>query len=308
MPEYPFDDLISGRPETERARITEEAVSAYLDGELGAFAADLDLPLGDVQHRLERWPGFAVRRAELQAARTSLRSEPASPALDELTRRRLLAGATRVTEATDTTIPDRPGRSRNRWVALSAAAAVLVVAGAVAVLRDHGGGTSRTAADAPTVAAVGYVGDLGDVSDPNTLRAAVADHLGTRGKAVAGSDSTPATTTTMPATPEATKTPSESLGLASGSTAGTPPGGITGDASSSAKQATPADAQEQADRCAASIVKENAPGRTVLLTAIGVYRGQSAAVVTIRRGQRTVTFIADLATCAVVGGQAGGSG
>lgn len=305
MLEYPFDDLIPGRPETERARITDEAVSAYLDGELGAFAADLDLPLGDVRHRLERWPGVAVRRAELQAARTSLRSEPAPPALDELTRRRLLAGATRVT---DTTIPDRPGRSRNRWVALSAAAAVLVVVGAVAVLRDHGGGTSRTAADAPTVAAVGYVGDLGDVSDPNTLRAAVADHLGTRGKAVAGSDSTPATTTTMPAAPEATKTQSERPDLASGSTPSTPPGGTTGDASSSAKRATPADAQEQADSCAASIVKENAPGRTVLLTATGVYRGQPAAVVTIRRGQRTVTFIADLATCAVVGGQAGGSG
>ena len=310
MPEYPFDDLIPGRPETERARMTDEAVSADLDGELEAFATDLGLPVGDIRHRLQVWPGFDARRAALEAARTSIRSGTA-PELDEITRRRLLAGA-RPPESSDTTIPERPVRSRNQRVALSAAAAVLlllVFGGAAAVLRrgNGGGGTSRTAADAPAVAAVGYVGDLGDVTDPNTLRVAIADRLAAAKQTTAGATTNPATTTTALAPPQADGSAAATPELARGQTITSAPAPADS-ANGTTKRALAADARGQAGRCATTIVQKAAPGRDVVLTGTGVYRGQPAVVVTIRRGQRTVTFVADLATCAVVGGQASGSG
>jgi hypothetical protein len=307
MPEYPFDDLVPGRPEAERARMTDEAVSADLDGELEAFATDLGLPVGDIRHRLEVWPGFDARRAALEAARTSIRSG-AAPALDEITRRRLLAGA-RPPESSDTTIPAMPVRSRNRWVALSAAAAVLLVfgVGAAVLLRGNGGGTSRTATDAPAVAAVGYVGDLGDVTDPNTLRVAVADRLAAAKQTAAGATTNPANTTTALAPPQADGSAAATPELARGQTITSAPAPADS-ANGTTKRAPAADARDQADRCATTIVQKAAPGRDVVLTGTGVYHGQPAVVVTIRRGQRTVTFVADLATCAVVGGQASGSG
>ncbi len=304
MADYPFDDLIPDRPEVERARLTDEAVSAELDGELDAFAADLGLPAAEVRRRLEKWSGFDARRSALGAARTSIRAG-APPALDDLSRRRLLAGA-RPPGSFDTTIPERHRRGRARWVALSAAAAVLIAVGvgAAMALRSGGGSSSHTAASTPA-AAVGYVGDLGDVTDPDTLRVAVADHLEARGGATAGATG-PATTTTAAGSPQADRAETAGPPLSTNQTTTAPaaPGTVSG----STKAAAAPDPQAQAERCAAAIVKAAAPGEPVLLTATGVYRGQPAAIVTIRRGQRTVTFIADLATCAVVGGQAGRSG
>ncbi|MCU1457095.1 MAG: hypothetical protein JWL73_1187 [Actinomycetia bacterium] len=305
MPAYPFDDLMTGRPVSERVQITDEAISAHVDGELAAFAADLGLDVADVTRRLEDWPGFETRRAELEASRAAIGALPA-PELDELTRQRMLTAATRAGSMPPARATGRArprSRVATRWTAISAAAAILVVGGAFVVLRGDHGDHPRRAVDAAAAAPapLGYVGDLGDVTDPNALRAELARRL-VPGDKSAGKTATPATTTTTPAASEQSNRAAASApGLATGST-------TTGNADDSSRFGTSVAPESAASRCAASIVSADAPGRTVLLTATGVYRGQPAAIVTIRRGGRTVTFIADLSTCAVIGGQSGGSG
>ncbi len=298
VPSYPFDDLLDGRPEVERARITDEAVSALLDGELEAFATDVGLEPNEIRQRLDDWPGFDARRAELESARDSLRSGILPATLDELTRHRLLAAAAAST-ATPIVPPVGPRQSsprRGRWLALTAAAAAAVVVavgvGAAVVSTRDGGSDSKSAAT--SARAVGYVGDLGDVTDPNTLR----DEVGARLGGGVGAAASPQTTTTTPAasTPQLATDEGRAAGISSASTPSSPPGDSV------------AGTKADAERCAATIVTQAAPGSSVLLTATGVYRGQPAAIVTIERGTRAVTFIASLASCEVVGGQTGGSG
>jgi hypothetical protein len=149
---------------------TDEALSAFLDGELSAFASEHGTTAADARDRLEQWPGFAARVAELEQARAALRAPV--PPLDELTRRRLVRSA----------LPAAPGaapggrRSGRSWLTIAAAAMAVVVVvglGAALVTRSGDGGETRASKSAGTApeARRGDLGDVGDVTDPATLRA-----------------------------------------------------------------------------------------------------------------------------------------
>ena len=78
MPEHPDFD-------------TDTAISADLDGELDAFAAELNLDASELRALLTARPDYGDRREALELARGALRA-PVEP-LDELTRARLLGRA-----------------------------------------------------------------------------------------------------------------------------------------------------------------------------------------------------------------------
>lgn len=141
---------------------TEEAVSAWLDGELAAFAAERSLTEAEVVDRLAGSPAALEARDALARARDAL-GTPVQ--LDDLTRRRLVHTALAAA-------PEAAAGPRIRRVLAVAAAAVVVVAGlgALLVVRDSGDSTSSTAGDA-TATARGDLGDVGDVTDPARIRA-----------------------------------------------------------------------------------------------------------------------------------------
>jgi hypothetical protein len=144
----------------------DTALSADLDGELDAYASELGVAPDDLRAVLAG-PAGSARREELAAVRAALRTDSvdAAPPLDDLTRRRLLAGAGVGTRSS------APRRHAGRWLRPAAAAAVtlLVLAGVYAIVQDSGGsgGSGGSAAKSSggsagsTVTAV--TGDLGDV-------------------------------------------------------------------------------------------------------------------------------------------------
>lgn len=168
---------------------TDEAVSAFVDGELAGFAADLGIDPDQAERRLREWPGFEARRSTLGGA-----TLPAAPPLDEARRRELVR---RAVDAVPTPLVPgiRPGPHRRRGVprVLVAAAAAVVLVGALGVVAltvaGEGPGSSKSsveagrtgasASDTPPAAdhasgAAAEPPDLGDVSSPAALRAALA--------------------------------------------------------------------------------------------------------------------------------------
>ena len=144
----------------------DTAISADLDGELDALCADLAVDPEIVRAQLAA-PAATARRAELAAARDALATPV--PALNELTRRRLVEGA-RSEADLDTTIPARSGgsgdsdRSRHWWTVLGgAAAAVLVVVGILALANQGDDGSASKSSGSSTAGAP--TGDLGDVGN-----------------------------------------------------------------------------------------------------------------------------------------------
>ncbi|MGQ0825158.1 MAG: hypothetical protein ACT4OX_09075 [Actinomycetota bacterium] len=175
--------------------VVDELLSAELDGELAAAAADLDLTVEDARRRLVSTPGVDTRRAQLGRARAVLAVEPLSDsARAEMVRRAAASGPVDELAA-------RRGRRRPWLLSSGIAAAVMLVVG-LAVLAGGGGNDDvETASDAPAgdspddagasdEEAEGFVGgdaatdrdedtestasaarqDFGDVSDPEALR------------------------------------------------------------------------------------------------------------------------------------------
>lgn len=151
---------------------SDEALSALLDGELGAFAADHGLTEADARDRLEQWSEYPARLAALEQGRAAV-GEPVPP-LDDLTQRRLVRNALPAADGVGAT-SNRKGWS---WLRISAAAAaaLIVLAGLGAMLTTLGTGddtakSSGAGSVAAPEAARGDLGNVGDVSDPAAIKA-----------------------------------------------------------------------------------------------------------------------------------------
>lgn len=113
----------------ERTTMTDEALSALIDGELGAEETRV------LRERLAREPALAARHAELGALDRRLRERPAPPLPADLharLRARIAAETTDTTETPETTaIAERPSpprsraplRPRRRWLPAAVALA-----------------------------------------------------------------------------------------------------------------------------------------------------------------------------------------
>jgi hypothetical protein len=155
-------------------------LSALLDGDAGEVGADGS---PDAAAHLSACDRCAGRQAELGAARAALAAAPVE-ALDELTRRRLVAAAlTAVGEPGGATTPGTPaalGRSRRfqRHPALIGSAAAVLLAllvGIPFVVGNDGDQNGTTlSAQAPEASreesASPFLGDLGDLTDRDHLR------------------------------------------------------------------------------------------------------------------------------------------
>ena len=252
---------------------TDEALSALVDGELAPFAAERGLTEAATRARLEAWPETEARLAELSRIRAAVQAPVSS--LDDVTRRRLLRGASDVVAAS----PSTARRSRS-WVAITAvaAAALLAVAGIGAAISSIGGGdgtsSSKSAASSPVTGAplAGDVGNLGDVTSATALRAL----LDRRQAAGAGAKSAP----TVAPGPESAA--SATAGDTAGNTAGNTPG-------TTANSVDPA-------ACALKL----AGSRRVAFSGTGTYRGTPVAIVGIAEGGRTIVFVVSSTDCTKV--------
>jgi hypothetical protein len=153
-PTYEPDGEPTGEPTGGPARLGEleldELLSAELDGELGAVAADLGLGLDEVTARIRATPGADERRSALAAARDVLGEVPE---IDELLAARLRAKAMRTHSALHAQ-SDAVRRRRGRRIFATAggiAAAIAVIAGIAVAGGQHGGkeSASSKAASAP---------------------------------------------------------------------------------------------------------------------------------------------------------------
>jgi hypothetical protein len=238
------------------------ALSAALDGELDAYAAELGLPVADLQAAI-RTPAARARGAELASARAAV-AEPAR--LDDVTRRRLLAGAG-VGEGRPAAAP-RPGRDRGWILRAGAAAAVtlVVLAGLFALTRpgDDGAKSSGSGAGSSARSAAAPTGDLGDIGtlDPaqigRLLRGGAPTSNSTslqekaRSSSAAGADAVPGFDANAP----------------------------TADAGT-------------ASACAAQYAAQG----TVRFRASGSYQGQPAVVLGIDTSGRTIVFVVAADDC-----------
>ena len=168
--------------------LDDEVLSALLDGDAAGDAGD-----SDVAAHLRACDRCAARQAELADARTALADAPVEP-VDELTRRRLLAGALQAAEEDRTGLSvAAPAPGRARWLSrhpglVGSAAAVMlaVLVGIPFVIgndnKSHDA-DSTLAAEAPSAGAGelagAFLGDLGDLSDRERLRLRLTGAPGT---------------------------------------------------------------------------------------------------------------------------------
>ncbi|MGZ4688083.1 MAG: hypothetical protein ACXVKA_04320 [Acidimicrobiia bacterium] len=243
---------------------TDEALSAVLDGELGAFAAERGRSEASVRAQLEEWPSFEARLAELERARGLVGDAP--PPLDDVTRRRLVRNAL---DAAADSSPRVAPRSRSRsWltVVAVAAAGLLVVAGigaGIAAIGNRDSSSEKSASSAATGATAplrGDVGDLGDVTSPAALRAL----LDRRAAAAERGAST-----TAPA--------------------GSPP-----DADRQFANGAPS---APATVSAAGCAQQLAGTRDVTFSGTGTYQGAPVTIVGITEGGRTIVFVVSSTDC-----------
>jgi hypothetical protein len=247
---------------------TDEAVSALLDGELAAFASDHGTTEADVRARLEAWPGFADRRAALGGADAAIATPV--PALDDVTRRRLVRAAGDARAAT--AVPPRGGRV---WKVVGAVAAALVIVVGIGLAIDAAGDGGDRASDSAASSARtaapdlhGDLGDVGDLSGPGALRALLT---GTRAEKSERTGST---------SPSADATRDQSGGAPA-------PANADGFAARSSKPA------RSPDQCAAQL----AGNRPVTFVGTGTYRGRPATVVGLTEGGRVIAFVVPSDDC-----------
>ena len=268
MPDHPPFDL-------------DEAISADLDDELAAFAAELGVDSATLRVQMTERPEYADRLAALETAHGSLR-RPVDP-LDDVSRARLLRAAA-ITEPRTNATAGTPVRGERAWRILGAAAGVvIVVAGGIALTR--GGGSSsgeKSGATAGRTAKVrsGELGNLGPL-DPSKLDSLIGGDQG----APAPSGSTGAAS--KPTSPEADK-PSTARSTDSQSLAAD----RTAAAAAAAASVTP----EQVGACRSEYAKVG----TVRFSGTGDYQGRPAVVLGIETGGRTIVFVVAATDCSQV--------
>ncbi len=140
---------------------TDEAISAWLDGELDAFAADHGCTADEARARLEASPEAVARRQRFSEVQQVV-GEPVE--LAEIDSRRLVR----------TALADTPTAQRRPWrglaiTAVAAAAALVVGVGMISSLGTDNSQTATTAG-AKLSPAQGDLGYIGDVTDPENLR------------------------------------------------------------------------------------------------------------------------------------------
>jgi hypothetical protein len=251
---------------------TDEAVSALLDGELAAFAADHGTTEADARARLGAWTGFDERRTALAGAGATAGTPV--PALDDVTRHRLLRNARDEHPA-----PAKGPRGGRVWKVVGAAAAALVVVVGIGLAIDaasDGGRSSRDSASSAGSVALGLHGDIGDVGDlsaPDALRALLA------GKRTATTAPKPADNADRSSC--ATCSTSEQ----SGGAPAPAPGG-----EAAARSATPPLGPTE---CAARLAAK----RPVTFVGTGTYRGTPVTVVGLTGGDRVIAFVVPSNDC-----------
>lgn len=244
---------------------TDEAVSALLDGELAGFASDHDTTEADAHDRLVAWSGFPERRAALAAAAATVATPV--PALDDVTRRRLVRNASAERPA-----PASESRGSRTWKILGAAAvALVVVIGIGLAINAAGDGDGRSSDSASSAGPVapdlrGNIGDVGDLSSPDALRALLS------GKA-------------------APKTAPEGADATSGA-------GSAADAQSRSTPAPQLYSRSSApalppDQCAAKL----AASRPVTFVGTGAYQGAPVTVVGLTERGRVIVFVVPSNDC-----------
>jgi hypothetical protein len=259
---------------------TDEAVSAAIDGELAGFATEHGMTVDEVVQRLHGWSGYEARRHELAQARAAVATEslPLTPAVT----RRLVEEA-RAASDPGSSRRDRTASITGRrfpWKPIAAAAAVVALVAGVgfALSRSGGGGSSASGKaksagpSAPKLDSGAFAGDVGDVSDPSTLRMVLT---------------TKRAGLPVHAPEAASPAPQSEAATQRDATGPTTPGG-----------------REAALRCAA-IVAPTRPGQadTVILLATARLQGRDAVVIGVRRSERAIVFVADRRTCEVLTSQ-----
>ena len=242
----------------------DTAISADLDGELDAYATDLGVPIGDVRAAIAT-PRGATRRAELAEVRDALARPHDDTGPDDVTRRRLLAGAG--------VGPSAARRARDHGFALragAAAAVTLVVVGSLyAIFRDRGGSGDRGAKSASggSRAATAVTGDVGDLGP---LDAAEISRL-LRGDS----------------TPERSAEADSSAPAANG-------------AFDSAAGSTARSAAKVAPRAVDACATQFATAGTVRFRGSGAYGGRPAVVLGVDTAARTIVFVVAADDCTQV--------
>jgi hypothetical protein len=307
--------------------LDDEILSALLDGDQAGGP--------DAAAHLAACDRCAGRQEELAAARAALAAAPVE-ALDEVTRRRLVAGALR---AADQTPAGSAPAARSRWggrhpaLVGSAAAVLLAVLVGVPFVVGHDGGSqadktlSAAAPNAAQESAGQFFGDLGDLSDHDRLRlrlsgGAVNDSAGHAplepGPAPAAGAPTAAPVPAaspvsggLAGSPAArAATPSTTLGVGSGadagsgsaekSAAGSTPPGATGNADAFASDPAAGRDRADTDACVAALLNGPARGGRLIGSGTGTLRGRPAIVAAFELSGGTVAFVADRAGCAVL--------
>jgi len=149
----------------------DELLSAELDGEFDAAAADLGLTVAEARALLSEAPGATARRNALSSARDAL---AAVPAVDEVTGARLRSAALGAFRETRDE-PATPGRSR-RWLITASGAIAVALIGVFALAAvnqsSHTKSTesaSRVAANTPAPSHVQPPAGSGSGPTPNGL-------------------------------------------------------------------------------------------------------------------------------------------
>lgn len=304
--------------------LDDEFLSALLDGDTGAPG----LPARAEAH-LRACDRCAGRQRELAEARAALAGAPIE-AVDELTRRRLVAAAVQAAVPAE--------RARSRWATRhpalvgSAAAVILALLVGVPFVLDNGSPSrdagSTLAAGAPGAAefASPFLGDLGELSDRESLRlrltrgGQVADDFGYRapmepgGSPAAGArEATPAaspapvagglaSTTTMaaPQSPTGAKRSSGggSNGFAEKATADSAADGASSNATSSSADA--GRDRADTDACATALLDGPARGGRLTASGTGTYDGRPAIVAVFDLSGGRIAFVADRSGCVVL--------
>jgi hypothetical protein len=311
----------------------------HLDDE--TLSALLDTPAGEGPERaaahLPTCDRCAGRQAELRAAQAALATAPVE-ALDELTRRRLVAAALQATEAGPAVASGAMVRSagRGRWsqrhpALIGSVAAVLLglLVGVPFVVGDDAGSDRALSAQAPELrdeSAGTFLGDLGDLADQDGLRLRLSggeSATDTYAYAPAEPGPSPAGGAASPAAPVPAAAPTGG-GLAGSSarTASPTAADTTADGSAAkAQAATEAadtasnaepfssrpDARRDSDRdrvdadtCVAVLLEGSARSGRLLRSGVGTYRGHPAVVASFELEGGTVAFVTDRSGCAVL--------